>query len=243
VPEQYKLDFLSYYYNLEAAWNRDVIVTYKDHDLAPGAGVVDLELGRMTDLTYYDWITDSTVDAGEAWGYIQDTGYKSPASVIHYLIDNVSKNGHLLLNVGPKPDGTFPFEARTILEEMGEWLAVNGEAIYETTPWVRYGEGPHQIGKSGAFNEKDVPVFTAEDVRFTVNGRNLYAICLGWPEKPVTIEALAALWGPEIQSVRMLGIDEELKWRLDEKGLTISPPQQKPCRHAVAFKIVRGSVF
>jgi alpha-L-fucosidase len=243
VPDWYKLDFLANYFNREAQWGREVVVTYKDFDLAPESGVVDLELGRMTDLTYFPWITDSTVDDGEGWGYLRGASYKSPTALVHYLVDNVSKNGHLLLNIGPKPDGTFPEEAKTILSEMGKWLQVNGEAIYGSTTWVRYGEGPGKIGKSGAFNEQNVPTFTAQDVRFTVKDHYLYAICLGWPEGALTIEALKVLWAPEVRSVRMLGVDQELAWSLSEKGLTITPPAHKPCEHAVVFKIERGSIF
>jgi alpha-L-fucosidase len=243
VPDQYKLDFLANYYNREAPWGREVVVTYKDFDLAPETGVVDLELGRMTDLTYYPWITDSTVDDGQGWGYLRETGYKSPTALVHYLIDNVSKNGHLLLNIGPKPDGTFPTEAKTILREMGQWLALNGEAIYGTTPWVRYGEGPGKIAKGGAFNEQDVPTFTAQDIRFTVKGSTLYAICLGWPAGPLTIAALKVLWPSEICSVHMLGVDQPLEWSLSEQGLTITPPAHQPCAHAVVIKIERGPVF
>ncbi|MFN2237615.1 MAG: alpha-L-fucosidase [Anaerolineales bacterium] len=243
VPEAYKLAFLANYYNRETEWGREVVVTYKDHDLAPGAGVVDLELGRMSELTYYPWLTDTTVDDGNGWGYLKDTKYKSATSVVHYLIDNVSKNGHLLLNIGPKPDGTFPEEAKEILREMGEWLKINGEAIYGSTTWVHFGEGPNIITKTGSFNEQNVPSFSAQDVRFTVQGRTLYAICLGWPEGPVTIETLKTLWAPEITSVRMLGVDQVLEWSLSERGLTIVPPSFKPCNHAVVFKIERGSVF
>jgi alpha-L-fucosidase len=243
VPDQYKMDFLANYYNREAEWGRELVVTYKDHHLAPEAGVIDLELGRMTNLTYYPWITDTTVDDGEAWGYIRDTGYKSPTAVIHYLIDNVSKNGHLLLNIGPKPDGTFPDEAKVILQEMGKWLALNGEAIFGTTTWVSYGEGPHQITKNGAFNEKNVPVSDSRDIRFTVKDQFLYALCLGWPQGPVTISELKQLWAPEILSVRMLGVDQELTWTMDERGLTIVPPPEKPCEHAVVFRIERGHIF
>jgi alpha-L-fucosidase len=244
VPDQYKQAFLAYYYNQAVERGREVVVTYKDYDLAPETGIVDLELGRMKDLTYYQWITDSTVDDGEGWGYLKETSYKSPAAMVHYLIDNVSKNGHLLLNVGPKPDGTLPEEAKTILREMGDWLKINGEAIYGTTTWVRYGEGPSQITKSGAFNEKEVPVFTGQDVRFTVKDNQLFAICLGWPGESITIESLKLLWKAEIRSVQMLGVDQELEWSFDEqKGLTIKTPATKPCKHAFVFRIVRGQPF
>ena len=243
VPEAYKQEFLAYYYNCAAEWDREVVVTYKGHDLPPGMGVPDLELGRRTGLTYYDWITDTTVDDGQGWGYLKDTAYKTPSSLIHYLIDNVSKNGHLLLNIGPKPDGTFPLEAKQILEAMGNWLRVNGEAIYGTTPWVKFGEGPSQITKDGAFNEQDVPAFGAADIRFTVRGNCLYAVCLGWPAEQIRIESLKVLWPGEIRSVRMLGAGGELAWKLDEAGMTIQTPLEKPCEHAFTFRIERQDPF
>ncbi len=247
VPDPYKLEFLAGYFNRETQWNKELVVTFKDYDLSPGAGVVDLELGRMTGLTHHEWITDTTVDDGEGWGYLKDTQYKSTRTLVHYLVDNVSKNGHLLLNIGPKPDGTLPEQAVEILRGMGAWLQVNGEAIYGTTPWIAYGEGPAVLQKGGAFNEKEVPVFSGRDVRFTLKDDCLYAICLGWPGETITIETLKQLWAPEILSVRMLGIDQELAWTLNDQGMTIRLPPQPPCEHAVAIRIrrslERGGIF
>ena len=108
VQEHYKREMLAYYYNRAEEWGKEVVVTYKWHDLPPGAGVVDLELGRFDTLTYHDWITDTTVDDGHGWGYLKETEYKSLSTLVHYLVDNVSKNGYMLLNVGPKPDGEIP---------------------------------------------------------------------------------------------------------------------------------------
>jgi len=182
IPEGYVKDFLAYYYNDAAAKNKEVVVTYKGHDLVPGTGVRDLELGQEPNLTYNEWITDNSVDDRGAWGYAEDLTFKTPDRLIDNLVDRVSKNGYLLLNVGPKPDGTIPEGAKEVLLEMGAWLDINGEAIYNTTPWMVAHEGPTNLGEAEdlGFNESDV-VYTPEDIRFTVNGDNLYATFLAWP--------------------------------------------------------------
>jgi alpha-L-fucosidase len=238
IQEDYRKGILAYYYNKEGEWDRGVVVTYKGHDLPPGAGVVDLELGRMESLTYHEWITDTSVDDQGAWSHVRDAGYKSTERLVHNLVDRVSKNGHLLLNVGPRADGTIPEQAKERLLEMGKWLEVNGEAIYGTTPWLTHGEGPTKMEKGGAFNEGQEVRYTARDMRFTVKDDTLYAICLGLPGDQVSIESLKTLRESEIGSVRMLGVDRELEWSLGEEGLRIQTPDERPCEHAYVFKIV-----
>jgi alpha-L-fucosidase len=191
IPEGYVKDFLAYYYNDATEKDKEVVVTYKGNDVVPGTGVRDLELGQEASITYHEWITDSTVDDRGAWGYADDLVFKSPNRVIDNLVDRVSKNGYLLLNVGPKPDGTIPEEARDLLLEMGKWLEVNGDGIYGTTPWIIASEGPTNLGAATdiGFNESNV-VYTNEDIRFTVKGDNLYATFLDWPGDTAVITTL-----------------------------------------------------
>lgn len=256
VQEDYRRKFLAYYYNKAEELGKDVVVTYKYHHLVPGVGVVDLELGRFNKLTYHIWITDTTVDDGCGWGYLRDAKYKTATELIHYLIDNVSKNGLLLLNVGPKPNGEIPEEAREILLQMGKWLEINGEAIYGTTPWLIYGEGPTKMTKSGMFSENEKVRFTGEDIRFTVKDDILYAILLGWPGEEVTIKSIKpigeeffeaeneyVIYESEIEYIKMLGVDEMLLWKMTKDGLKIKTPSKKPCEHAYVFKIKRKYPF
>lgn len=205
-------------------------------------------------MTYHEWITDSSVDNQGAWGYVDGAGFKTTENLVHNLVDRVSKNGFLLLNVGPKPDGTIPEQARERLLGLGKWLGVNGEAIYGTTPWVVAGEGPTQLDKTGAFNENDSLRYTAQDIRFTAKDHVLYATVLGWPGEKVLIKALAGgpdaarnfrngLYPSEIVSITMLGDGKLLTWELTKDGLTIRTPRTKPCEHAYVFKIVRRTPF
>ena len=243
IQEHYKREMLAYFYNQAIERDQDVVVTYKWNHLVPGAGLVDLELGRFDTLTYHDWITDTTVDDGHGWGYLKETKYKSLSTILHYLIDNVSKNGYLLLNVGPKPDGQIPEQAKALLTGMGKWLAMNGEAIYGTTPWLVYGEGPTQMTKAGYFMEDQEVRYTAQDIRFTAKNDVLYAICLGWPTEQLTIQSFKGLYPAEVKSVHLLGSEAPVEWSLGKEGLKIQPSALKPCEHAFVYKIVRGSPF
>ena len=133
--------FAAYYYDSAAARRQPVVLTYKGESMPANVATLDLERGKMDQLRLLPWQTDTSISI-KSWGYVEHDEYRDPKSLIDELVDVVSKNGNLLLNVGPKADGTIPEEARSVLLQMGEWLQTNGEAIYGSRPWVLYGEGP-----------------------------------------------------------------------------------------------------
>lgn len=247
IRECYRREVLAYYYNRASEWQKDVVATYKqmpsgNYHLSPLTAVMDLEVGKMNTLTPYPWLTDTSVDAGPngTWSHVRNVGYKSVERLVHNLVDGVSKNGHLLLNVGPRANGSIPEGARECLRGMGKWLEINGEAIYDTVPWLVAGEGPTTATGGDHFNETNEVRFTAHDIRFTTKNNNIYAICLGRPGEEITMRMFRErhyLYPEDIASIGMLGSDQELDWKLDEDGLTVETPSKMPCEHAYAFKI------
>jgi len=233
----------AYYYNQAAGRQQGVVLTYKDHDFPENAAVLDIERGKLDAVRLLPWQTDTSVSV-HSWGYVKNDEYRDAKSLIGELVDVVSKNGNLLLNVGPKADGAIPEEARAILLQMGAWLDVNGEAIYGSRPWLVFGEGPTKVATSALNTDRQD--FTADDVRYTTNNSALYAIALGWPASGEL--HLRSLWsgnpylaGP-VRSVRMLGSKEEFKWKQEADGLHIKLPQAKPNELAYTFRIMDSRV-
>jgi len=152
----------------------------------------------------------------------------------------VSKNGCLLLNIGPRADGSIPEPEQAILREIGGWLAANGEAIYGTRPWTLFGEGPTEVTE-GAFTDTQRSAFTAQDLRFTTQGETLYAIAMAWPEDgQLTIGALAE--GAEhypgaIGAVERVSTGAPLAWTRTAEGLRVDLSGQPPEEHAVAIRV------
>lgn len=239
VFRPYLQQFAAYYYNQGAQWQRGVAINYKHEAFPEEAAVFDIERGQLSDIRPRFWQTDTAV-AKNSWGYIQNQEYKTAASLIGDLVDIVSKNGALLLNIGPRPDGTIPEAEETILLEIGRWLHLNGEAIYGTRPWKIFGEGPTRI-ESGSFTDTKRAAFTSQDIRFTTREETLYATVLMWPEDgTVTIKTLATgsnVFRQQVGKVEMLGSDEELRWRHDADGLSVELPASKPYEHAFVLKI------
>ena len=237
--QPYLKQFAAYDYDEAALRHQGVVVTYKGYDFPENAATLDIERGKLDTVRLLPWQTDTSVSI-HSWGYAANDEYRSAKSLIDELVDVVSKNGNLLLNVGPKSDGTIPDEARDILLEIGAWLKTNGEAIYGSRPWLVYGEGPTKVTSSA--KSSDQQEFTAEDIRFTTHNGALYAIALGWPKSgELRVHSLwkgnPYLTGP-VCGVKLLGADQEISWRQTADGLYIELPMQQPREPAFTFRIM-----
>jgi len=230
--------FAAFYYNtIQANGKPAGVINYKDYAMQEDSGVLDIERGQLGGIRPKYWQTDTSV-SNKSWGYIENDTFKSPDFIVHQLVDIVSKNGNLLLNIGPKSDGTIPDEVQQVLRDVGAWLKVNGEAIYGTRPWRIFGEGPTKVAE-GAFHDTDVQPYTPEDFRFTTKGGALYAIELGWPAKGETvIRSLGNSPGQgKVQSVDLVGSDAKVSFRQGADGLHISVPTAVPGKYAFAYRI------
>jgi len=238
VFEPYLQKFASYYYNKGLEWNLGVAINYKNQSFPEEAAVLDVERGQLMEIRKLFWQTDTSISKN-SWGYVLHQDYKTAGAIICDLVDIVSKNGALLLNIGPRPDGTIPEPEEAILREIGGWLQVNGEAIYDTRPWEVFGEGPTEV-KDGAFTDTKRADFTAQDIRFTRKGDTLYAITLNQPAGELVIRSIgthSSIQAEQIKRISLLGAEGSLNWRQDEAGLHLALPEGLPGRHAFTFKI------
>lgn len=232
--------FAAFYYNTSSKYlGAPGVINYKYFAMEEHSGVLDMERGGLSDIRPLPWQTDTSI-SNKSWGYIENDTFKSPKFIIHQLIDIVSKNGNLLLNVGPRSDGTIPEEEEQILREVGAWLKLNGEAIYGTRPWKVYGEGPTKV-VAGAFRDTDTEPFTAEDFRFTEKDGVIYAIELGWPAShDVVIRSLTAAnigLGKTIQSIRLVGSTANLSFEQSPDGSHIHLPERPVGKYAYCLRI------
>ncbi|KAA6317689.1 hypothetical protein EZS27_032197, partial [termite gut metagenome] len=228
--------FMAYYYNSALDWKEHVVVNTKQ-GYPPNVQVWDMERGKSDKMMKFPWQTDTSMGK-KSWGYINGEENKTPEQIIHDLVDIVSKNGNLLLNIGPRADGSITEEQIDILLSIGKWLEVNGEAIYGTRCWKKFGEGV-QWGTAGSFSDNTATAYTVQDIRFTTKGNDFYAIVLNWDDAGVLIKSLDknAIADAKILNVQMLGSNETIAWTQTDEGLKVSFPTTKPCSSAYTFKI------
>ncbi len=202
--------------------------------------IQDYERGQSDVIRAHPWQTDTCIGS---WHYqrsiYENHQYKTPDQVVKMLVDIVSKNGNLLLNIPVRGDGTIDPDEVGFLQGMAAWTAVNGESVFGTRPWSLYGEGPVKAG-GGGFSEAVRP-YSPRDFRFTTRGDILYATALGWPDDGrLTVRTLAAdapgVVG-KVKAVSLLGSPQKLAWAQTADGLTVTLPAQKPCDHAYVLKV------
>jgi alpha-L-fucosidase len=246
--EDYGYSVVSHLYNASArrngGRNEAVYFSKRDRDSERGTCVLDRERGVLDDILPRPWQTDTCIGN---WHYRRGTSYKTPKTVVDMLVDIVSKNGNLMLNVPLPASGMPDPEELAVVEEITQWMAVNSEGIHGSRPWKKFGEGaPVQSSdqNSKAFNEGSRRTFDASDVRFTTKGDVLYAFVMGKPEFRTVIRSLAtdtALRVGRVTGVELVGHDGKLTWTQDQAGLAIGVPDDLPSKHAVAFRI-RGAI-
>lgn len=233
--DPYRKSFASWYYNKGLSWNKGVVINYKNISFPDEAAVLDLERGKLAGIRKLAWQTDDAI-GNKSWGYAAGNTFKSAQYVITNLIDIVSKNGNLLLNIGPRADGTITDEETQTLLGTGKWLDINGEAIYSTRPWKIYGEGPTESA-SGSFSDQKKP-YTSKDIRFTAKGETLYAIAMGQPIENTMINALGIkAANGTIAGIDLIGSTDKISWKQEAEALVIKPSKTYPSENAIVYKI------
>jgi alpha-L-fucosidase len=234
-------DMLAHYYNQDIAKNNgslEAVYTCKEN--SQGRFVQDVERGVKDTISDYPWQTDTSI--GD-WFYRTGQKYRTSDEVVQMLVDIVSKNGNLLINVVQTPEGDLEPDVQNILEGIAGWMADNSEGIYSTRPWKIYGEGPSTTtaqakGQFGGL--RDVRPYSPQDIRFTQKKDDLYAFCMKTPTENISIQSLGKASKQNdrrIASVSMLGSKAKLKWKQEVGALVIQKPSNLPTYQVVAFKI------
>jgi len=203
--------------------------------------VLDIERGVTDKISPFPWQTDTSI--GD-WFYRTGQKYKSVSEIIQMLVDIVSKNGNLLINIVQTPEGDIEPDMVKTLEGIGEWTSANGEGIYGSRPWKIYGEGPsttpERQEKGGFGGLKDLRKYEATDIRFTTKDGKLFVFLLQPPTEDIKVVALGNATKMEprnISSITLLGSKEKVKWSRNNDELVITKPSKLPKWDVLAFKV------
>ena len=243
------LDVTAHFYNSSIARNGSLQCVVNGKNLQPdhtGAVTLDIERGRAKEILAEPWQTDTCI--GD-WHYkrsiFETHTYKTPRTVIHTLIDVVSKNGNLLLSIPVRGNGTIDEDEHAFLTALATWFPANGEAIYGTRPFTVFGEGEQDLTDNKGFSEDKQRPYSSTDIRFTTKGPTLYAFFLGWPADegrsgPLAIRSLARSSRHLAQPVRrvdLLGTDTALRFTQNSDALHVTLPERKPNEYAYVLRI------
>ena len=218
---------IAHLYNTSAALHGGVNqAVYNQKDTDPQVytvGVLDIERGQREDIAEHPWQTDTSV--GD-WFYNVRDVYKTPGQVLETLVDIVSKNGNLVLNIPQRPDGTLDDECDFLLRQMAVWMKANGEGLFGSRPWDVCGEGA-SAAESGAFKEAAVD-WSPQDFRFTRKGDTVYAYQMRWPDDGrAVIRSFASGRARRVSGVRLLGYGD-IAFQQTGEGLSLSLPSWSP---------------
>jgi alpha-L-fucosidase len=215
-----------------------VVLNFKNRAFPDQAAVYDIERGSSRATRKFPWQTDTSIGK-RSWGYIDGEENKSPNEIIDALIDIVSKNGNMLLNIGPKADGTITPEQTQVLLGIGSWLHINGEGIFGTRPWLVAEEGT-TVGAEGSFGDQKPVTYNAGDIRFTSKDGVVYAFVLDIPkDRQIVVKSLGSASDSalKISKVELMGSSEKISWVQKKDALVIKRPEGFPCSEAVGFRI------
>ncbi|MHC1479442.1 alpha-L-fucosidase [Frateuria aurantia] len=224
----------AYFYDTGIDRKQPVVLDYKFDALPSGGATFNVERGDLADIRKQPWQAETSISP-DSWGYAQDDTYKDPNTLLHLLIDVVSKNGDLLLNIGPRADGTIPDEAVHILQSLGEWLHSNGASIYGTRPWIHYGEGPTRV-VPGTMHDTETQAYTSRDFRFTVGDGALFATEMAWPADGHAV-LTSIPRDLEVSHVELLATGQTVAFHKTAQGWDLKLPARPEGLAAYVFKV------